>query len=187
MPVVRPGDWIWGTGTQTDCHYHIQDATFLAVRGPLTRAAIYGAHVPEVYGDPGLLLPDLHTPDVTRQHATGILAHYKDHEAASAKHPRALNVSLLQPWQGVIRQALSCDRLIVTSLHGLVLADAYDIPCTWQTSYTGQIASQSLKFQDYFLGTRGTAVPPGPVPRLPRDEYQRVCQGLYAAAERLPE
>lgn len=186
MPVVRPGDTVWGTGTQTDRRYSARETTFLAVRGPLTRAAIDGAHVPEVYGDPALLLPDLYAPDVTRTRRVGVLAHYLDHTAAAAKHPDALNIWMKGPWRDVIRKALSCERIITTSLHGIVLADAYDIPCTWHASYSGKLASTSLKFQDYFLGTRGVTVRPGRVPRLPRDEYAMLRERLYAAAARLP-
>ena len=51
--------------------------------------------------------------------------------------------------EAVIRQVLACDRIAATSLHGLVLADAYGIPSAW-------IASESpngleFKFYDYFL------------------------------------
>jgi pyruvyltransferase len=186
LPVMRPGDWVWGTGTQTDRRYSARETTFLAVRGPLTRAAIDGAHVPEIYGDPALLLPDMYTPDVTRRHSVGILAHYMDHSAAAAKHPDALNIWMKGPWRTIIRKALSCERIIATSLHGIVIADAYNIPVTWHGSYSGKIASTSMKFQDYFLGTRGVTVRPGPVPRLPRDEYRMLCARLYAAAKRLP-
>lgn len=186
MPVIRPGDYVWGTGTQTDRRYSARDTTFLAVRGPLTRAAIDHAHVPEIYGDPALLLPDMYRPDVDKRHRVGILPHYMDYSTAATKHPGALNIWMKGPWKTVVRKALSCDTLIATSLHGLVIADAYDIPVTWHASYSGKIASTSLKFQDYFLGTRGHTVRPGRVPRLPRDEYQMLRERLYAAARQLP-
>ena len=50
---------VWGSGI-INTKIHIKNAKFLAVRGPQTRKYLInlGYNVPEVYGDPALLLPN---------------------------------------------------------------------------------------------------------------------------------
>ena len=57
---------------------------------------------------------------------------------------------------------------------------------TWHGSYSQKVASTNLKFQDYFLATRGSCQRPGRIPPLPRDEWTRLCDGLTHAARHLP-
>ena len=186
MNCLRPHDTVWGTGVQLDHRYPAKTATFLAVRGPLTRSCIDGADVPEVYGDPALLLPRLYDPDVTTSHKIGVMPHYMDARAARHRYPKALFIDVYGGWRRVVRQMKACERIVTTSLHGVIAADAYGIPVTWHGSYTGRIVSGNLKFQDYFLATRGRCLTPGPVPGLDRATYRRLCVGLTVAARRLP-
>jgi hypothetical protein len=186
MNVLRPRDVVWGTGVQEDRRYRASTARFLAVRGPLTRACIDGANVPEVYGDPGLLLSEVYNPHVERRHRLGVMPHYMDARRAREIHPGGLFIDVKGGWRRVVRQMKSCDRIITTSLHGIIAADAYGIPVTWAASYSGRIVSTSLKFQDYFLATRGRCLTPGPVPRLEDSRYRALCDGLRRAAAKLP-
>lgn len=188
MNALRPGDTVWGTGVQHDRRYTATTATFLAVRGPITRSCIDGTSVPQVYGDPALLLPRIYHPQVTPTHKVGIMPHYMDHRAARHRYRERgdLVIDLTGGWRRVIRQMLSCERIITTSLHGVIAADAYGIPVTWHGSYTGRLVSENLKFQDHFLATRGECLTPGPLPGLPRDTWEHLCEQLVRAAQGLP-
>ncbi|WP_323008563.1 polysaccharide pyruvyl transferase family protein [Paracoccus sp. (in: a-proteobacteria)] len=44
---------------------------------------------------------------------------------------------------------LSCEKIITTSLHGLIIADAYNIPNAWLIADTG--AGKEYKFWDYLI------------------------------------
>jgi pyruvyltransferase len=186
MNALRPGDTVWGTGVQHDRRYATDKATFLAVRGPLTRSCIDGAHVPEVYGDPGLLLPQVYDPEVEVRHQLGVMPHFVDAELGRAKYPGALFVDVLGGWRRVVRQMKACERVVTTSLHGIIAADAYGIPVTWEPSYTAGLVSGNLKFQDYFLGTGRPCLAPGPVPPMDRELWARTCAQLVRAAQGLP-
>lgn len=186
MNVIRPGDWVWGTGVQHDRRYSAARTTFLAVRGPITRASIDNVHIPQVYGDPALLLPLIYNPDVDKTHRLGIIPHYLDATLSKARHPNALHISVKMPWQHIVRQLKSCERVIATSLHGIIAAEAYGIPVTWHASYSRKMVSTSLKFQDYFLGTGRDCQRPGTLDPLPRGEWHRLCDGLTRAAQKLP-
>jgi pyruvyltransferase len=186
MTCLRPGDVVWGTGTQLDRRYSAARSRFLAVRGPITRSCIDNAHVPRVYGDPALLLPLIYDPDVTRSHRVGVMPHYMDAGAARKRYPDALFIDVKGGWRRVVRQMKACDRIVTTSLHGIIAADAYGIPVTWEPSYTGRIVSGNLKFQDHFLATGRGCRTPGPVPQLPREQWERLCRQLKHAATSLP-
>lgn len=186
LNAMRPGDVIWGAGVQEDRRYQAERSTFLAVRGPLTRSAIDAADVPEVYGDPGLLLPLVYDPVVEVVHDAGVVPHYVDAVESRRRNPGLLHISTKQDWRAVVRQIKSCRRIVATSLHGLVAAEAYGIPVLWQGSYTGKIRSTNLKFQDYFLGTGRQPQRPGMVDPLPRDVWQSTCVGLVDLVPSLP-
>lgn len=79
---------------------------------------------------------DLHHPvveEIREKHADEILiidlAHYKK-------------------WTDVIDQIYSCDRIISSSLHGLIVSDAYQVPNCW-IELSGKIAGGNFKYNDY--------------------------------------
>ena len=76
---LAPRDRVWGSGLISDRRISPpRGVTFLAVRGgPLTRRNI-AADVPEVYGDPALLLPRFHNRSVEKRFSVGIVPHYQD-------------------------------------------------------------------------------------------------------------
>lgn len=186
MTALRGGDTVWGTGVQHDQRYPGRTATFLAVRGPITRSCIDGASVPQVYGDPALLLPEIYDPEVEVKHRVGVMPHFVDRRPALKRFPDALYIDVQGGWRRVIRQMKSCERIITTSLHGIIAADAFGIPVTWHASYSGSIVSPNLKFQDHFLGTGRPCLTPGPVPPLDRDTWRHLCDQLKRAATSLP-
>lgn len=186
LTVMRPGDFVWGAGVQQDQRFTADDATFLAVRGPLTRGAIDGADVPAVYGDPGLLLPFVFDPDVEPVHDLGVLPHFVDAYESRQRNRGHHHIDVKAPWRDVVRQIKSCRRIITTSLHGIVAAEAYGIPVMWHPSYTGKIRSTNLKFQDYFLGTGRAPQRPGVLDPLPRDVWAERCHELVQQIPRLP-
>ena len=54
-------------------------------------------------------------------------------------------------WSDFIDKILSCEVILSSSLHGIIIADAYAIPNQWST-FTDKIAEGAeFKFHDYFL------------------------------------
>lgn len=184
---LRAGDFVWGAGVQQDQRFRARQATFLAVRGPLTRSAIDEAHVPQVYGDPGLLLPLVYDPDVEVVHDVGVVPHFVDVQESLRRNQGMLQISTKQHWRTIVRQIKSCRRIVATSLHGIVAAEAYGIPVMWHASYTGKLTSTNLKFQDYFLGTGRGLQRPGVIDPLPRDVWEATCSRLVDLVPELPE
>ena len=156
----------WGTGTYgTEGKDEIAPgARYTAVRGPLTRAKLgaskgFGIRVPAIYGDPALLLPLYYMPRVPITHEYGVVVRWS--ERAWAKAEYGPGVKLIDfaraDIEGVIDDLLSCRKIITSSLHGLIVADAYGIPNAWLASDSPR--GGEYKFLDYFASVQKFRVP----------------------------
>jgi len=127
-----------------------------AVRGPCSRKKLLEAGIPcpEIYGDPALLLPKFHDPEVHKTHKVGIIPHFvdKDSDCLKAyKHMdgvRLIDVENPNPLQ-FIEHVKSCEHILSSSLHGLIVADAYNVPSVW-IKMSDDILGGAFKFIDYF-------------------------------------
>lgn len=167
MTSVRPGDTVWGTGCIRDKPLYKPGARFLAVRGPMTRTLVTGSHVPEVYGDPGLLLPLIYNPDVELGHETGVIPHYIDKGLPHIHKGHLIDIQ--SDWKNVVREIKSCKKIISSSLHGLIIAEAYGVPAEWAV-YSDKVIGGEFKFHDYLLGTGRRTQNPGQFPPIPNLE-----------------
>jgi pyruvyltransferase len=155
IAAARPGDLIWGTGVIEHRQYlpHLREVTILACRGPLSREHLLylGHDVPEVYGDPGLLYPQIYNPDVEKTHEWGIIPHYIDLEHPMVKHLIKQGVKFIDICAGekeFVDQLKSVEKVLSSSLHGLIAADAYGIPNA-RIKLTGDIVGGDFKYKDY--------------------------------------
>ncbi len=145
---------VWGSGIISK-QYQIKKAKFLAVRGPQTRKLLLkqGHQVPEVYGDPAILLPRYYNPDIKKEYKLGVIPHYNDFKEVSGWFKDRKDVLLIDLMtddiEATTNQFLKCERIISSSLHGLIVAHAYQIPAVWQR-FSDKLFGDDIKFQDYF-------------------------------------
>lgn len=152
MFALAEHDVVWGAGLIRDEPIvPPRDVCFLAVRGPLTRERIM-AEVPAVYGDPALLLPFFHDPPIEKRHAVGIVPHYVDFSAIRISDPSIVVIDVRDPWPKVVSLIRSCDVVLSSSLHGLIVAEAYGIPASW-IRITDGVVGGKFKFNDYYLSS----------------------------------
>ncbi|MDX1627565.1 MAG: polysaccharide pyruvyl transferase family protein [Fulvivirga sp.] len=141
---------VWGAGI-IEKSTKVGKAKFLAVRGPLTREILMdqGHEVPEVYGDPAILLPRFFDPDVEKEYEVGIIPHVVDYEAVKDKCTRGLKViDLTKDVEEVITEIKKCKRTVSSSLHGLIVSHVYNIPSLW-AKFSDQLYGDDIKFYDY--------------------------------------
>ena len=133
---------------------------------------------PEIYGDPGLLMKILYQPEIVGEFKSQggsagsvcLLPHYVHNQkynifynqfrstSASNKLKNHLTENSLElrlldatwPWQQVVNSIYSCQVVISSSLHGLIISDAYNIPNVWLTEYSIRKEDNDWKFLDYF-------------------------------------
>ncbi|MDX1760857.1 MAG: polysaccharide pyruvyl transferase family protein [Christiangramia sp.] len=127
----------------------------ISCRGPLTREKLLqlGLEVPEVYGDPAILLPEFYNPQVEKKVKMGLIPHYvdKDLEIVS-KWGNKEDVKLIDVFSGMetfISDIKSCEFTVSSSLHGVILSHAYGIPSAW-SPLSDNLAGGGFKFNDYY-------------------------------------
>lgn len=148
---------VWGSGFISDTSKTLGRPLIHAVRGPLTEKKLnaMGIACPKVYGDPALLLPQIYFPKAPKKFKVGIIPHYVDKKAPSvlkASLEPGVKVIDIQNRnvESFIDQILSCELIISSSLHGLIIADAYGVPNVWM-KLSDKIVGGNFKFNDYFL------------------------------------
>lgn len=144
---------IWGSGILFN-NEAIDNGKFLAVRGKYTqkRVSELGFKSPSVLGDPALLLPIVYTPKKEIKYELGFVPHHTQYEYFKnyqEKHQIKV-INLLNDVEQIIDEIYSCEFIISTSLHGLIVAHAYGIPALWY-EYPGiKWKGENIKFLDYF-------------------------------------
>lgn len=136
----------------------------VSVRGRLTRDKLLrsGIKCPEAYGDMALLLPEIYNPSIKKTHKLGIIPHYIDKclpclSDAKEKMPEAKIIDIQNTNHlELIDEILSCELIASSTLHGIIVADAYGIPTAW-LEFSENVIGNGFKFRDYFssVGTDG--------------------------------
>lgn len=127
-----------------------------AVRGPLTRNKLIelGYECPEVYGDPALLVPMFYRPDIPKHYGLGIIPHFHDLEMVREKYSgypdvKVIDIRHYSHWHDFVDEILSCKGIASSSLHGLIMAQAYNIPNVW-VEFEGAERRDHFKYHDFF-------------------------------------
>lgn len=151
--LTNPKVIVWGCGFISEESKLQAQLDIRAVRGKLTRDMILqqGYNCPEVYGDPVLLFKRYYNPDVSKKYKLGIIPHYVDKDCEWVKNlPNDVKViDICGESHKFIDDVLECETIASSSLHGLVLSDAYNIPNLWIKLSDG-IGGNGFKFRDYF-------------------------------------
>jgi pyruvyltransferase len=147
---------VWGSGLMSQNNKLTHPKKIHAVRGPLTRKFLMeqGIECPDIYGDPALLLPRLFNPKVKKKYRVGIVPHFVDQKDAwvelQSLKGEVLLINVYEPVEKVITDILSCQAILSSSLHGLIVADAYRIPSLW-IRLSDKVKGGGFKFRDYLL------------------------------------
>jgi pyruvyltransferase len=151
---ARNGDIVWGSGIngkvpESACTAERLDIR--AVRGPLTAEFLRkrGFTVPEVFGDPGILVRALFADRfvVSATEDFAFVPNLHDlHLVDGVKN----TVSPLDGWNRVVAKITRAKLVLSSSLHGIVVAESFGIPAR----YVRLSETESLfKYKDYVYGT----------------------------------
>jgi pyruvyltransferase len=147
---------IIGAGLADKTHTIHPDCKIKLLRGPISGdiARECGNKSKFNYGDPVLLLPKLNNFTKTQKHKYGIIPHYAEYNDVKDKVLESgLNIKVIDitiPVMDFIQEVLSCKNIFSSSLHGLVLSDAFSIP-NMRFHYSDKILGDGTKFLDYCL------------------------------------
>jgi hypothetical protein len=129
------------------------DIHIAATRGPISEKLLSGGvGGPGIYGDPVWLLPRFYRPCIEKRWELGVILHlseltdrnfeprfdprYKRYEVPSDLVDDIRLISTVTPihisaLKNKLDEILSCKRIVSTSLHGMVIAESYGIPCLY--------------------------------------------------------
>lgn len=191
MSWCRENSVIWGSGIVYRGQKFPKPQAVYAVRGPITRDHFIeqGYDCPKVYGDPGLLMPLFYNPKnkATKNKATknkiGVVPHYVDKKISKRyiiENDSLIFIDVFKPIENVIDEILSCEVIISSSLHGLIIAHAYNMPAIW-CKFSENLWGDDVKFQDHFLSLDISDVNPVKIDKiLDLSELDFICRGAIA-------
>ncbi len=166
LDVVRVADLavVWGTGIMWSSAVFAAPREIHAVRGPLTAARCrhQGYACPDIYGDPGIVLPHFLESRSGSDHALGIVAHYVDLRAARQQFSEVDGVRIIdvtRPVDEVVEDIQSCEVLVSSSLHGVIVSHAFGRRCAW-VEFGDRLLGDGTKFADYFGSAGLTDIAP---------------------------
>lgn len=152
---------IWGSGLindKTSSLITVKPKGITAVRGPKTRNWLLEQEIccPEVYGDPALLLPLYYKPNVNEEKKyIGLIPHYIDLENENVrklekeKNVKLIKVQNYKKWTDFIDEINQCCFVISSSLHGLIVSEAYGVPSVW-AKFGEYVDGWDFKFYDFY-------------------------------------
>ncbi|WP_117880646.1 polysaccharide pyruvyl transferase family protein [Aureibaculum luteum] len=164
---------IWGSGIITR-NEKVPNANFYALRGEFSQLRIreLGYKVPNVLGDPALLLPLVYPVNVSKKYKLGIIPHYIHYEKVKAKFntETVLVINLLDSIEDVINEINACQSTISSSLHGIIVSHAYNVPSLWYELSDKALYGDNIKFADYFSSVAVKTYEPFLIPKINESE-----------------
>lgn len=151
IKLITPYSTVLGSGLMHRSDRVETKAKYKFVRGPETRQRIIaaGGKCPEIYGDPGMLLP-LFCEQEGKQHEVGIIPHFVDLDYVKQKYPdmHIIDVRKIDPIV-TAKEISKCETVISSCLHGIIAAHSFGIPAAW-VEFTGKVKGDGVKFEDHY-------------------------------------
>ena len=151
---------IWGSGIISEKTTLLtKPKEVLALRGfnTLKKIREVGGDC-DVFGDPVLLFPDIFSAENSvKKYKYGIVPHFKDKSSIGIQkihdlqNPEIKIIDIQSGIEDFVNDILSCENILSSSLHGLILAEAYGIP-TCRLVFSKKLLGGDFKFYDYYSG-----------------------------------
>lgn len=187
---AQAGDTVWTSGASSQSQSINPNAVFRAVRGPLTRRMVLkaGGTCPEVYGDAAWFVPMIRPfGRIAKTHRLGLIRHFAHASRPLTVAPDVREIDIIRTGaEGVDRfleEMNGCEAIVSTSLHGVILAQAYGIPVAWaiDSASSRQIHGDGMKFRDYALSVGSEEYTPLDLSAVPRIDASLAARCIHAA------
>lgn len=157
--------YVWGTGfanynTRIDNGIKYKNFKILSLRGNLSRQRLENVLCEDIdvpLGDGGLLAEKWLGYKPEKKYRVGIIPHFreKDYSLLSEiknHYPDSIIIDLGESPMDVVKKIASCELILSSSLHGLIISDSFHIPNKHITLYPfgERIKSDGFKFADYY-------------------------------------
>lgn len=162
LSTSRTECYTWGTGfikdvTDSRTRLSRPNVHFMAVRGQKSKESvekILGHEINPVLGDGGILTPYMFDKPIPKKYKIGIIPHFREQDCPQLgylikQYPEAHIINLRGEPLQVMQEIAECEIIISSSLHGLILADAFRIP-NMRIYLTDAPKGTGFKFDDYY-------------------------------------
>ena len=187
LPSTYSG-YILGSGKLRGSHIKVPNsAKILALRGPLSAQ---GIHKDIALGDPALLADEMVGP-VDKLYNLCLVAHWSDRNLYKRAELLKYNPVLINPLDdpiNIIKTIGQSRKVVTSSLHGMIVADAFGIPRRFEM--TPQLGKEGglFKFLDYNLAVGVRNFEPGKLiepSRFRVNDRKHELYDVYRDASRL--
>ena len=138
---------VWGSGFINE-EQIFKGGKIYAVRGRYTDNLLKkeGFNGNYAYGDPALLIPLFVSPSDIKNTDIAIIPHWSETDYFIKNYGEKYKIIDLRTKN--IKQVTSCNKILSTSLHGIIVSHAYSIPALWIRHDI--LHNSNFKFYDYF-------------------------------------
>ncbi len=123
-----------------------------AVRGPITEFFLKGAgyDCPKVYGDPAVLMPEIYQPGVRdKKYKVSLICHIDRREQHQNGDIHFIDIETAD-YRSFIDEITASEKIISSSLHGIILSESYGIPTVF---FNDRMDQEIIKFYDWYYST----------------------------------
>lgn len=137
-------------------HRCLHKTDIRAVRGLLSKSVMekMGVNCPNVFRDPALLLPLLYMSDTVEKREFVIVPHYT--QSKEYKNYEETVYTFVNDYKAFVNRICSSDLVISSSLHGVIIAEAYGVPAILLRN---PMNHSMFKYDDYYQSTGRIAYP----------------------------
>jgi len=155
---------VWGSGVNTPLATYRTGRRrnrvkldIRALRGPLTRSALesFGYDCSRcVYGDPGILMPLMYQPSASKKkYKVSVICHFQMEKGIKERYPQFHFISVnTSNYSAFIDEIAASELIISSSLHGIILSEAYGIPAVFFNA-DGIMDKEIIKYYDWYYST----------------------------------
>ncbi len=180
---------LWGTGIiDTEREVEIPNKVH-SVRGPISRKVMrdMGVLCPEIFGDPALILPKVYSSKSIKKYKISIIPnlveydetkeYFKDLSDFNIISLRVDGKNKTKSVEDIIDSICQSEKILSSSLHGIIVAHAYGIPATW-AKLTDKMAGDGNKYHDYYNSINIEEIEP-----INLNEYEKNKKDIFTACE----
>lgn len=129
-----------------------------SVRGPVSRIMLVdmGYFVPEIYGDPVIILPEIYTPSrIDKIYKYGVVIHKEqkiisEDDEKFIKRNDVLMIDIkTRDYKEFVDKVMCCEKIISSSLHGIIISESYGVPVLMHQPTVEPL----LKYSDWYYST----------------------------------
>lgn len=163
FPLAAHEYHVWGTGfinySDKDNPFYFSNMQFHCLRGKLTKTRVEAIinHKLDIPLADGGLLAERWVGKQQKKYNIGIIPHFReqDHPLVKKLHDyydNSIVIDLTEPPKTVVETIGSCEYILSSSLHGLIVADSFHIPNMHILFYPmgERILGDGYKYADYY-------------------------------------